>query len=95
MLTVCIKCKNYSKKHKTKNMASNNIEALNLSLELAELEQINRTTPTVPTVEFFKNNKSGIDLAYNNVHFHFKKQSKQVVNYVCATKNCSFSISYI
>ena len=74
-------------------MASNNIEALNLSLELAELEQINRTTPTVPTVEFFKNNKSGIDLAYNNVHFHFKKQSKQVVNYVCATKNCSFSIS--
>jgi hypothetical protein len=41
-------------------MASNNIEALNLSLELAELEQINRTTPTVPTVEFFKNNKSGI-----------------------------------
>ena len=74
-------------------MASNNIEALNLSLELAELEQIIRPTPTVPTVEFFKNNKSGIDLAYNTVHFHFKKQSKQIVNYVCATKNCSFSIS--
>ena len=80
-------------KQKTKNMASNNIEALNLSLELAELEQITRTTPTVPTVEFFKNNKSGIDLAYYNVHFHFKNQSNQIVNYVCATKNCSFSIS--
>jgi len=45
MLTVCIKCKNYSKKHKTKNMASNNIEALNLSLELAlELEFVQLRT---------------------------------------------------
>ena len=68
-------------------MAINNIEALNLSLEQAELEQIIRPTPTVPTVEFFKNNKSGIDLAYNNVHFQIIK--------IYLTKNSIFSTSLL
>jgi hypothetical protein len=72
-------------------MASNYIEALDLSSELNEI--LESTVPIIPTVEWIKNNKSGIDLAYDNYHYHFKQKCRQASNYVCATKGCYASIS--
>jgi hypothetical protein len=63
------------------NMASNSFD---LSSELKELIQLSevlyRTQPVIPTVEFFKNNKSGVDLAYTIIIIITQK--KDVIMYV-------------